>query len=117
MLCELKSVGASLHPDKEVFHFSLHFLAMPTRSESILDHITGYLPFLSNAQLFWFTLHTSYDNGCHLANQFFLDPEDYKVLLIVASLVSGVIHTLWYHNQDQPQGLERVPWWQRSRQT
>jgi hypothetical protein len=31
-------------------------------------------------------LNTSYDHGCHLANQFHLDPEEYEVLLIVASL-------------------------------
>jgi hypothetical protein len=49
-LCKLISVGASKDPDKGVFHFSLHFLAMPTRSESILDHITDYLQFLSNTQ-------------------------------------------------------------------
>jgi hypothetical protein len=43
MLCKLKSAGAFKHPDKRVFHFSLHFLAMPTRSESILDNIAGYM--------------------------------------------------------------------------
>jgi hypothetical protein len=26
-----------------------------------LDHITDYLKFISDAQLFWFTLNTSYD--------------------------------------------------------
>jgi hypothetical protein len=39
---------------------------MSPRSESILDHIADYLLFLSNAQLFWFMLNTSYDHGCHL---------------------------------------------------
>jgi hypothetical protein len=61
---------------------------MPTRSELIVDHIADYLQFLSSAQSFWFMLNTSYDHCCHLANQFRLDPEDYKVLLIVAGLAS-----------------------------
>ncbi len=84
----LKSVGASWHPDKGVFHFSLHFLAMPTRSELIWNHIDDYpLRFLSNTQSFWFMLNTSYDHGCHLANQFHLDLEDYEVFLIITCLV------------------------------
>jgi hypothetical protein len=34
---------------------------MPSSSESVLDHITEYLKFISDAQSFWFTLNTSYD--------------------------------------------------------
>ncbi len=34
---------------------------MPLSSESVLDHIAEYLKFISDAQLFWFTLNTSYD--------------------------------------------------------
>jgi hypothetical protein len=45
-----------------VFHFSLLFLQMPSSSESILDHIAEYLKFISDAQLFWFTLNTSYNH-------------------------------------------------------
>ncbi len=56
--------------------------------ESILDHIAHYLRFLSNTQSYWFTLNTSYDHGCHLANQFRLGPNDYKVLFIIAGLES-----------------------------
>jgi hypothetical protein len=39
----------------------LLFLQMPLSSESVLDHIAEYLKFISDAQLFWFTLNTSYD--------------------------------------------------------
>ncbi len=34
---------------------------MSSSSESILDRIADYLKFISDAQLFWFTLNTSYD--------------------------------------------------------
>jgi hypothetical protein len=44
------------------------------------------LQFISNTQSFWFTLDTSYSHGCHLANRFRLDPNDYEVLLVVANL-------------------------------
>jgi hypothetical protein len=58
-LCELKLLGASLHPDEAVFHFSSLFLWMSTSCESILDHIAEYLQFISDAQSFWFMLNTS----------------------------------------------------------
>jgi hypothetical protein len=51
-----------------------------------LDHIADFLKFISNTQSFWFTLNTSYNHGCHLANQFRLEPNDYEVLLVVAGL-------------------------------
>ena len=35
---------------------------MSSSSESILDHIADYLKFISDAQSFWFTLNTSYDD-------------------------------------------------------
>ena len=44
------------------------------------------LQFISDAQLLWFRLNASYDHGCHLASRFRLDPNDYKVLLVVAGL-------------------------------
>jgi len=59
---------------------------MSQSSQSILDHIAEMLQFISSAQSFWFTLNTSYDHGCHLASQFRLEPNDYEVLLVVASL-------------------------------
>jgi hypothetical protein len=59
---------------------------MSSSCESILDHIAGYLKFISKAQSFWFTLNTSYDYGCHLASRFRLEPNNYKVLLVVAGL-------------------------------
>ena len=59
---------------------------MSQSSQSILDHIAEMLRFISNAQSFWFTLDTSYNHGCHLANRFRLGPNDYKVLLVVAGL-------------------------------
>jgi hypothetical protein len=53
-----------------------------------LDHIADYLKFISDAQSFWFLLNTSYDHGCHLANRFRLQPEEYEALLIVSGLAS-----------------------------
>jgi hypothetical protein len=61
---------------------------MSSTCESILDHIADYLRFISKAQSFWFTLNTSYDHSCHLASCFRLEPNDYKVLLVVAGLAS-----------------------------
>ena len=51
-----------------------------------MDHIADFLKFISNTQSFWFTLNTSYNHGCHLTNRFRLEPNDYEVLLVVASL-------------------------------
>ena len=85
-LCGLKSVRASKHPEEGVCQFTLQIFAMSQSSKSILDHIAEILRFISNALLFWFTLNTSYDHGCHLANPFHLDPNNYEVLLVVASL-------------------------------
>jgi len=51
-----------------------------------LDHIADFLKFIFSAQSFWFSLNTSYGHGCHLANQFHLEPNDCEVLLVVAGL-------------------------------
>ena len=59
---------------------------MSESSESILDHIAEMLQFISNTQSFWFSLDTRYGHGCHLANRFCLEPNDYEVLLVVAGL-------------------------------
>ncbi len=59
---------------------------MFSSSESVLDHIADYLTFISDAQSFWFRLNMSYNHGCHLANRFHLKPNDYEVLLVVASV-------------------------------
>jgi hypothetical protein len=61
---------------------------MSSSCESILDHITDYLKFISKAQSFWFTLNRRYDHGCHLASRFRLEPNNYEVLLVVAGLAS-----------------------------
>ena len=53
-----------------------------------MDHIADFLIFISNTQSFWFTLDTSYNHGCHLANRFRLEPNDYEVLLVVAGLAN-----------------------------
>jgi hypothetical protein len=52
-----------------------------------LDQIAVFLKFISSEQSFWFSLDTSYDHGCHLANRFRLDPDEYKALLTVTGLV------------------------------
>ena len=44
------------------------------------------MKFISSAQSFWFMLDTSYGHGCHLANRFCKEWNDYEVLLFVASL-------------------------------
>jgi hypothetical protein len=61
---------------------------MSQSSQFILDHITDFLKFMSNTQSFWFTLDTSYNHGCHLANRFRLEPNYYEVLLVMAGLAS-----------------------------
>jgi len=59
---------------------------MSQSSQSILDHIADFLKFISNTQSFCFTLDTSYNHGCHLANRFILELNDYEALLTVAGL-------------------------------
>ena len=71
---------------------------MSLRSEALLDHIADFLKFISNTQSYWFTLNTSYDHGCHLANRFRLDPDEYEALLIVAGLV---VYEIWLPNQGR----------------
>jgi hypothetical protein len=80
-----------------VFHFGPHFLAMSSSSEYVLDHIADYLTFISDAQSFWFMLNTSYNHGCHLASRFCLEPNGYKVLVVVNGLALGfaITPTAW----------------------
>jgi hypothetical protein len=61
---------------------------MSESSESILDHIAEMLQFISNTQSFWFTLDTSYDHGCHLANRFQMSAQEYESLLAAANLAA-----------------------------
>ena len=68
-----------------------------------MDHNADFLKFISSAQSFWFSLDTSYGHGCHLANRFRLEPNDYKVLLIVAGLA---LYQIWLCNEVD--GLESV---------
>ena len=49
--------------------------------------IADFLKFIFSTQSYWFSLDTSYDHGCHLANRFCLDPDEYEALFIVAGLV------------------------------
>ncbi len=51
-----------------------------------MDHKADFLEFISNTQSFWFSLDTRYGHGCHLANRFCLEPNNYEVLLVVAGL-------------------------------
>ncbi len=51
-----------------------------------MDHIADFLEFIFNTQSFWFSLDTRYGHGCHLANRFCLEQNDYEVLLVVAGL-------------------------------
>ena len=59
---------------------------MSLSTAALLDHIADFLKFISSTKLFWFSLNTSYGHGCHLANRFRLEPDEYEALLIVASL-------------------------------
>ncbi len=43
---------------------------------------------MASAGSFWFMLNSSYTHGCHLANQFGLNKEEYEALLINCSLAS-----------------------------
>jgi hypothetical protein len=96
--CELKSGGASYHPDEGVCNFSSLILVMSSSSDALLDHKADFLKFISKAQSFWFSLDTSYDHGCYLANRFRLDPEEYEALLIVA----GVVYKIWLASKSRP---------------
>ena len=42
--------------------------------------IANFLKFIFSTQSYWFSLDTSYDHGCHLANRFCLDPDEYEAL-------------------------------------
>jgi hypothetical protein len=64
----------------------LLILVMSQSSQSILDHIAEMLQFISNTQSFWFTLDTSYNHGCHLANRFRLERKDYEVVSPLVAL-------------------------------
>ncbi len=59
---------------------------MSLSSESVLDYIADYLTFIFDAKSFWFMLNTSYNHGCHLTSCFPLEPNNYKVLLVIAGL-------------------------------
>ncbi len=74
---------------------------MSSRSEALLDHIADFLKFISSAQSFWFTLNTSYDLGCHLANRFILEPYDYEAVLTITGLGH---YQIWLRNEAD--GLE-----------
>jgi len=65
---------------------------MFSRSEAFLDHKADFLKFISSAQSFWFSLNTSYDHGCHLANRFILDPDEYEALHEALLIVAGLGH-------------------------
>ncbi len=71
---------------------------MSSSSEALLDQIADFLKFISSAQPFWFLLNTSYNHCRHLASRFFLDSDEYEVLLIVAGLV---VYEIWLPNQDR----------------
>ena len=62
----------------------------------LLDHIAEFLLFLPDTPLFWFTINTNYDHGCHLNGRFRFNMEDYNVLIIIAGLVS---YAICLHNQ------------------
>ena len=68
-------------------------------SEAVLDHIAEFLKFISHAQLLWFTLDTSYNHGCHLANQFRLTTARCYLLL-----PAWHIYQIWLPNEAD--GLE-----------
>ena len=69
-------------------HFGPRILVMSSSSAVLLDHIdiAYFLKFISSTQSYWFSLNKSYDHGCHLANRFRLDPEEYEAILIVSGL-------------------------------
>jgi hypothetical protein len=71
---------------------------MSSSSEALLDHIADFLKFISSLQLFWFLLITSYNHGCHRANRFRLDPDEYMALLIV----TGLAHYTRFGSEMKP---------------
>ncbi len=56
---------------------------MSSSSEALLDHIVDFLKFISSAQSFWFSLDTSYDNGCEDG----FNPKDPTIQKIMRSFV------------------------------
>jgi hypothetical protein len=51
-----------------------------------LDHLADFMPPLSTASSFWFSLNLSYDHEFHLCKRFGMLPHDYKCLLVAANL-------------------------------
>jgi hypothetical protein len=78
---------------------------MSSSSEALVDHIADYLRFISKTQSLF---NKSYDHGCHLANRFPLDPEEYEALLIVAGPASYTRFG-WLPNQDHGQLVVTMP--------
>jgi hypothetical protein len=61
---------------------------MSSRSDSALEHVAEHLQYIASAGSFWFTLNSNYTHGCHLANRFGLNQEEYEALLIICGLAS-----------------------------
>jgi hypothetical protein len=61
--------------------------------ESLLDHLAGFMIFLSPAQSFWYSLDSSYDHEFHLSQRLGMSPQAYEYLLVAAGL--GINHKRW----------------------
>jgi hypothetical protein len=68
--------GASQHPNEALIHFGSPENTMSTSYDGrILDHLAGYMLYLSTAPSFWFSLNSSHERGF-----------DYKCIMIAANM-------------------------------
>ena len=61
--------------------------------ELLLDHLAGFMIFLSTKQSFWYSLDSSYDHEFHLSQRLGMPPQAYEYLLVAAGL--GINHKRW----------------------
>jgi hypothetical protein len=87
---------ASQHPNEALIHFGSPENTMSTSHDGrILDHLAGYMLYLSTAPSFWFSLNSSHGHGFHLSKRFGMIPHDYECIMIAANLAE--------HHRDKRQ--------------
>ena len=61
--------------------------------ESLLDHLAGFIIFLSSEPSFWYSLDSSYDHEFHLSQQLGMSRQAYEYILMAAGL--GIKNKWW----------------------
>jgi hypothetical protein len=85
-ITKLNWTAPSLHPNKGLVKFSSVEAIMAVSSTTILDQIARFFIFFSDAPLYWYSLNKSCNDAFHLAKQFGMDKDNYKVLLVAGYL-------------------------------